>query len=173
MGTSISDLTKATGLTKGAIYGNFKNKEDLAVRAFKYNIRSELSELRNAIKNAERSLDKLYAITSFYRGYYDSTKKLGGCPILNIGTDANHTNPILHNMVKVTTNKLEGSIEQIILTGIENHEIKKDIDTKKMARNFYSMIEGCMFMATIHNDRSYLINMMDHIDEIIKTKLAL
>ena len=26
-GTSMSDLTQATGLTKGAIYGNFKNKE--------------------------------------------------------------------------------------------------------------------------------------------------
>jgi len=26
LGTSISDLTKSTGLTKGAIYGNFKDK---------------------------------------------------------------------------------------------------------------------------------------------------
>ncbi len=25
-GTSMSDITEATGLTKGAIYGNFKNK---------------------------------------------------------------------------------------------------------------------------------------------------
>lgn len=31
-GTSISDITGATGLTKGSIYGNFKNKEDLAWR---------------------------------------------------------------------------------------------------------------------------------------------
>ena len=37
--TSLSDLTKATGLTKGAIYGNFKNKEELAIIAFKYNVK--------------------------------------------------------------------------------------------------------------------------------------
>ena len=30
--TSMSDLTAATGLTKGAIYGNFKNKEELAIK---------------------------------------------------------------------------------------------------------------------------------------------
>ena len=28
-GTSLSDVTKATGLTKGAIYGNFKDKEEI------------------------------------------------------------------------------------------------------------------------------------------------
>jgi len=30
IGTSMSDLTEATGLTKGALYGNFENKEALA-----------------------------------------------------------------------------------------------------------------------------------------------
>ena len=29
-GTSLSDLTQATGLTKGSIYGNFKNKDEVA-----------------------------------------------------------------------------------------------------------------------------------------------
>ena len=36
-GTSMSDITEATGLTKGAIYGNFKNKEDLAYYSFYFN----------------------------------------------------------------------------------------------------------------------------------------
>ena len=29
-GTSMNDLTIATGLTKGSIYGNFENKDDIA-----------------------------------------------------------------------------------------------------------------------------------------------
>ena len=37
IGTSMSDLTEATGLTKGALYGNFENKEALALAAFEYN----------------------------------------------------------------------------------------------------------------------------------------
>ena len=45
-GTSLSDITKATGLTKGAIYGNFKNKEDLALASFNYNINFVLSKIR-------------------------------------------------------------------------------------------------------------------------------
>ena len=38
VGTSLSDITQATGLTKGAIYGNFKDKEALAIEAFNFNI---------------------------------------------------------------------------------------------------------------------------------------
>ncbi len=37
--TSLNDLIKITGLSKGSIYGNFKNKEEVAVEAFRYNIR--------------------------------------------------------------------------------------------------------------------------------------
>ena len=38
-GTSLSDITDTTGLTKGAIYGNFKNKEELALEAFNFNVK--------------------------------------------------------------------------------------------------------------------------------------
>ena len=39
VGTSLTDITKATGLTKGAIYCNFSNKEDLALKSFQLNIK--------------------------------------------------------------------------------------------------------------------------------------
>jgi AcrR family transcriptional regulator len=34
-GTSMYDLTEATGLTKGSIYGNFENKDDVALAGFR------------------------------------------------------------------------------------------------------------------------------------------
>src|ERR1700722_8888899 len=37
-GTSLSDITAATGLTKGSIYGNFADKDEVALAAFDYNI---------------------------------------------------------------------------------------------------------------------------------------
>ena len=37
--TSMAEITKVTGLTKGAVYGNFENKEELALSAFDYNIK--------------------------------------------------------------------------------------------------------------------------------------
>ncbi len=37
-GTSLSDMTTATGLTKGSIYGNFSNKDEVALEVFDYNL---------------------------------------------------------------------------------------------------------------------------------------
>src|SRR5258708_491370 len=44
-GTSLSDMTEATGLTKGSIYGNFTNKDEVALAAFDHN----LQKLRNIV----------------------------------------------------------------------------------------------------------------------------
>ena len=38
-GTSINDITDATGLTKGSIYGNFANKDEVALAAFRFNVK--------------------------------------------------------------------------------------------------------------------------------------
>ncbi|MEQ9266712.1 MAG: TetR/AcrR family transcriptional regulator [Balneolaceae bacterium] len=170
-GTSLSDLTEATGLTKGAIYGNFKNKEALAVEAFKFNVRAIMNEISIQTNKEKRAIDKLYAITNYYRGYYDLTKISGGCPILNVGADTKHINPVLFRLVKSIARKLEGSIAEIISKGIKNGEFRNDLDAKKSARNIYSMMEGSVFMASTHDNRIYLINMMDHIDEMIRFKM--
>lgn len=171
-GTTLSDLTSATGLTKGAIYGNFKNKEELAIEAFKYNVRGILQEINSVVNKANRAIDKLYAITNYYRGYYDKAQLMGSCPILSVGNDTKHVNPCLFRLVNHTAKKLEGTIGKIILEGIGNQEFKKNLDVHSIARNIYSMIEGSAFMAITHDDRIYLISMMEHIETFIREKMV-
>src|SRR5690606_25397542 len=88
VGTSMSDLTQATGLTKGALYGNFENKEALALAAFERNSKLLLAEIDEKLNSEGTSLQKLFVLTNFYRNYDDFTKDLGGCPVLNVGVDA-------------------------------------------------------------------------------------
>ena len=45
-GTSINDLIAATGLTKGSIYGNFENKDQVALAAFDYNFERLVAYIR-------------------------------------------------------------------------------------------------------------------------------
>ena len=65
-GTSQSDLTKAVGLTKGALYGNFKNKDDIAVAALKFNIKRIAEEIAERVSHKSDSCDKLIAIAEYY-----------------------------------------------------------------------------------------------------------
>lgn len=171
VGTSLSDLTTATQLTKGAIYCNFENKEDLALKAFHFNYRKALAPLSNDLQGEKNSIDKLKALTLYYRGYYDKALATGGCPILNVGIDAQHNNPKLFASAKRKSERLINGLQEIIEDGIEADEIKKGIDPAIYARNIYSMIEGSLFMAFTFEKRDYIDSILDHIDHIIKTEL--
>jgi TetR/AcrR family transcriptional repressor of nem operon len=91
----MSDITNVTGLTKVAIYGNFKNKEALAIAAFRFTVKNMLQHISNHLELSNSPLQKLFLITDFYRNYYNYSKQLGGCPVLNIGVDANNQNTLL------------------------------------------------------------------------------
>ncbi|XLS30929.1 TetR/AcrR family transcriptional regulator [Flavobacteriaceae bacterium M23B6Z8] len=172
-GTSLSDLTEATGLTKGAIYGNFKNKEDLAIQAFNHNVRKLVSKIANRLEATSSPLQKLFVLTNFYRFYSDYTKDFGGCPVLNVGVDSNKQNPYLQERVQSIVLKLQKNIEDIITEGKVKGEIKPYIDAKKYSRQLFAMIEGAVFTATIMDDPSYLKDMMDVIDKMIITQLKI
>lgn len=171
-GTSMSDLTKATGLTKGAIYGNFTNKEELAFVAFKFNVDRVVNQISQELSAIESPLNQLYGLTNFYRRYRAYTIEFGGCPIVNIGVDANHDNPALLERVQEVISKLQYLITKMIVKGQEAGEIKKDADAQKYGRLIYTIIEGAVFMTVTMNNDTYLNEMMNHIDAVIKAELV-
>src|SRR5690606_7259130 len=110
VGTSMSDLTQATGLTKGAIYGNFENKESLALYAFQYNRNLLLETLDKRLAEGESSLDKLFYLLGFYKQYDLFTLPLRRCPILNAGVDAQGNISELAAVVRAPPKAIERNI---------------------------------------------------------------
>lgn len=172
-GTSMSDITEATGLTKGAIYGNFKNKEDLAYYSFYYNVSFVMTKLGVIIKSHKNSIDQLLAISDFYKNDYLKNIDIGGCPIVNLGVDANHTNPKLYKAVKQVIVKIQGYILLILEEGKKQEEIRKEINTKEFSSVMFSLIEGGIFTSMTMNDDSYLRNMMNHLDSVIHNEIKI
>ncbi len=170
-GTSMSVITKATGLTKGAIYGNFANKEELALEAFNYNIKYVLDKIATILKNIDSPIARLFALTNFFREYYKYNINFGGCPILNVGIDTNNTNPELFMRVKYVIKKLQRSISSTIEKGVEQGEIKTTVTPEVYGGRIFSLIEGSVFTSVMLRDDSYLLDMMNHIDTMIRTEL--
>jgi len=164
-GTSMTDITTATGLTKGAIYGNFKNKEDLAFAAFQYNIDLVVEKIKSELAPIESPLGQLRQLINFYRRYRHYTIDIGGCPIINIGVDANHQNSELLSKVQEVVKKLQYYIERIIRNAQDAGEIKEEIDAHQESRGFFALIEGSIFMTVTMNDDTYIQQMMTHLDK--------
>ena len=167
IGTSLSDLTNATGLTKGAIYCNFKNKEDLALKAFELNVSVAIYPLFHLLKNEVSSLEKLYIITNYHKNYYNLVKDIGGCPMLHVSMDAKFNNPLLFEKAqKLSKRFLEGLI-LILNQGINAKEIKENIEVEQTATLILSLIEGASLLAFTHDSGSFLTSSMDFIDQNI------
>tara|TARA_R110002050_G_scaffold16019_2_gene48938 strand:- start:30407 stop:31003 length:597 start_codon:yes stop_codon:yes gene_type:complete len=167
IGTSMSDLTEATGLTKGALYGNFENKEALALAAFEFNSTLLLNEIDSKLNTDGTSIDKLFVLTDFYKHYDDFTKNMGGCPILNVGIDAKHNNKLLAAAAKETSKTIEGKIALVIENGVNKSEIKIPVTPLQFAKQLYTIIQGAIAMATITDDRKYLLNTIAYLDQLI------
>lgn len=166
--TSLSEITKATNLTKGAVYFYFKNKEDLAFKSFHLNVDKIIKPLRNKYLSKSSSIEQLYSITQYYREeYYDVSKEMGGCPLLNLGVDAQFNNGVLFEEAKKVSKKLVKDIHEVIERGIKKGEIKSNIDITSISMTIQAMIEGAIFRAIMHSERSYLIHVTNHIDNTI------
>jgi len=167
-GTSMSDITEATGLTKGSIYGNFENKDEVALAAFKYNIKKLQDTFAAEIEKQKTFKDKLLVYPRLYSHYYDLRVTSGGCPILNTATEADDTHPLLKKNVErailLWKEKLMYFIEQGIIAG----EFKaKAIDIERTALTIIATIEGAVMIAKVTGDLTILSTIMISLKKVI------
>ncbi|MFS4491501.1 TetR/AcrR family transcriptional regulator [Maribacter sp. 2308TA10-17] len=171
IGTSMSDLTEATGLTKGALYGNFENKEALALSAFQYNSNKLLGKIDERLSEGGTAMDKIFSLTNFYRNYDIFTMDMGGCPILNTGVDAQHNNPLLSAAAKETIKTIEGKIALVFENGVNAAELRLPVTPLQFAKQLYTMLQGAVAMSTMTRDRKYLINTVAYLEQLIKNEI--
>ncbi|MGO4771208.1 TetR family transcriptional regulator C-terminal domain-containing protein [Flavobacterium sp. W22_SRS_FK3] len=167
VGTSLTNITKATGLTKGAIYCNFSNKEDLALKSFQLNISLAIKPLFRLVSTTPGSINKLHVITDYQRNYYNLVKDIGGCPMLRVGVDTKFINPLLFAEAQNLSQKFTSGLVSIIKEGIIKNEIQENTDPYKYAKVILSLIEGSSLLAFTHDDQTYITNAMDFIDSIL------
>ncbi|MAO16971.1 TetR/AcrR family transcriptional regulator [Muricauda ruestringensis] len=171
IGTSMSDLTEATGLTKGAIYGNFENKEALALSAFEHNRNMLLKAIDDKLSTGTEALARLYSLLNFYKQYDVFTLPMGGCPLLNVGVDAQGNNKLLAAAVKETIKEIEGKIALILENGAKQNEIKLPVPPLQFAKQLFTMVQGAVAMSTMTQDRKYLVNTITYLEFLVKQEL--
>ena len=167
-GTSLSDLTKATGLTKGSIYGNFKNKDEVAIEACKYNLSTILNSLMKDIADSSATpFEKLVILPKNYLSVYGKITAIGGCPIMNTASDADDTHPQLKKIIQDTVVNLNGLIVSLIQEGINLKQIRSDIEPVKTANVIISLVEGGLLISKLFDDKSYFTNSIEQVEKIV------
>lgn len=165
-GTSLSDLTMATGLTKGSIYGNFENKEEVALAAFDHNLLKVSRYIQQRIGQAATYHDKLMVYAQVYHSYSGTPFPKGGCPILNTAIEADDTNPLLKERAARAILQWKKTVSELIQAGIGAGEFRQDADPGQTALSLIALIEGGIMIAKV-------TGLPGSLDKVLKTVEAL
>jgi TetR/AcrR family transcriptional repressor of nem operon len=170
--TSMSTLTRALGLTKGAIYGNFVDKDALAVEAFRHSVRLVADSVREQLLLHEGAVDKIRAFARTFLDLYDDIVLSGGCPILNTAADSDDAHPQLHGEVRRILTAWEGRLVALVDAAKESGEIRPDADADLFATIFIALIEGGILLAKTVGDKKYLERSVKGINLLIDQMAA-
>jgi TetR/AcrR family transcriptional regulator, transcriptional repressor for nem operon len=151
-GTSMLDLTEATKLTKGSIYGNFENKEEVALAAFDYNCAKITKLIQDQVDKTTTFHDKLMVYAAVYKKISRESFNRGGCPILNTAAEADDTHFLLKDKAAKAILAWEKNISRLIEAGVKAGEFRKNTPTRQMALSIIALIEGGVMISRATGD---------------------
>jgi len=169
--TSISDITTATGLTKGAIYRHFKSKNQLEKETLMYLSVVMFQSLGSKIKAQPTAPEKLRALFRFFETYISNPPVKGGCPLLNASTEADDAHPVLRRQAVLLLNTLRDSILSMLEKGVKYGQLKPTIEKEYYASVIIAMLEGAIMMSKLRGNNEdikiairYLENILGEIE---------
>lgn len=168
----MSDITEATGLTKGSIYGNFGSKEDVALAVFDYNCGKVSELIHQQIQSAKTYHDKLMVYARVYSQFARSNFPVGGCPILNTAIEADDTNSLLKDRAAKAILKWKKGTQDLIQIGIDAGEFKQGLDYSRIASSIIALIEGGIMISKVTNNQVHLNEILITIESFINEMKA-
>jgi len=154
--TSMADLLKTTGLTKGSFYNAFGSKYDLFVKALlKYDLENrciilqELAAMDSPIKSIETFLNSLVDESA-----EDTNKK--GCFIVNTAVDLGSRKDEIRQIIAKGLGEVEAFFKQMIESGQAKKEIPKSVDPQSTAKALMGTVVGIRVLGRGIYDRAAL-----------------
>jgi len=154
--TSLSEITAATGLSKGAIYSHFGSKENLEQEAFQYMIKGFMSQMSTMIKAETDTRAKMLVILDYFAGYAVNPPFYGGCPMVNASVELDDSDAQLKEIVTQSTEVFYNSIRHILDNGKKYGQVNADADTRAYASLMFSATEGAIVIMKITGVRRHL-----------------
>ncbi|AIQ12756.1 TetR/AcrR family transcriptional regulator [Paenibacillus durus] len=135
--TSIADISKATGHSKGHIYYHFKSKEELFVALAQQTIRSWGERWRERALTCSSPSDKLYAIADFVMNNYKQDLLKAGQELAALRDVQMSTLQALYGLASTPI----GAYHEIISEGMASGDFRQG-DAERLSLLFSGWLGG-------------------------------
>jgi TetR/AcrR family transcriptional repressor of nem operon len=171
-GTSMAELTRATGLEKGGIYNHFASKEALALAAFDYAVEVIRERFAAALLGKAGAAERLRAIVDVFADYIDNPPVAGGCPILNTAVEADDTELPLRARAQVAMSDLQKLIGSTVKQGVASGELRPEADPRRVAALCTATLEGAIMLGRLYQDPAPMRYAVEHLNGYIAALAA-
>ncbi len=150
----LSDVADAAGVTRGAIYWHFEDKKDLFLALFRKNIDPLFEAIKDVLDENIGPLEKIRKIMTTVLVMIEQDAEFRANQNLEFATRKLHAEiPELREYLKKHVNRFDQLLVSMIKSGIENDEIRRDIDAATVIAMFAALFRGYCFMIS---HREYL-----------------
>jgi AcrR family transcriptional regulator len=152
-GTSIQEITRKVGLTKGALYSHFSSKGDLLLRIIdQFKVRFIDEMIRTVTQSDGDALAKLHTTISFSSKFALENEDL--CVFLTFLTTELKADVDLEPPLKSVYRGYQKFISQLIRQGVNQGLLKKGIDPDLAALSFMALHDGVLHQWVLN--RAYI-----------------
>lgn len=167
-GTSLDDLCRGAGVTKGAFFHHFKSKEALGVAAAQDWAETTGAFFATAPYHVpEDPLERLLAYVDFRQAMIAGAFHEFSCLVGTMAQEVHATSPAIRDACGASMLGHAGTLEADIEAAIERHGVVGDWDAASLARHTQAVIQGAFVLAKGGNDAALARETLDHLRRYI------
>lgn len=139
---SITELSRATGLTEGSLYKAFKDKEALFVSAFDRYCWWRQSELSAVLAPESQGAGKLRAALRYYVSSSTGLEGKMGCLIVGSTSSLEMFDARVATKVRQALHRSESALVSLVEQGIADGSLRSGIDPVAASKLLWCMLLG-------------------------------
>ncbi len=167
--TTVDDLCKAAGVTKGAYFHHFESKEALGVAAAQFWTETTGAFFRQAPYHApEDPLDRVRAYVDFRKSIIEGVPAEFTCLVGTMTQETYDSYPAIREACAESIFGHAATLEADIEAAMKERAISADWTAASLARHTQAVLQGAFILAKATGDREIARESVDHLKRYIE-----
>ncbi|MET7290496.1 TetR/AcrR family transcriptional regulator [Streptomyces sp. NPDC005573] len=154
--TSLQDLTDATGLGKGSLYGAFGDKRQLFLNVLDSYRAEQLSGVRAVLTGPGTAVERLTRLVEGVAEGFTEDPKRRGCLLVNSTSELHSNDPDVAARARVTYQEVEDLLIACVKEAQQDGSVDPSADPQELGRLFLAVMQGIEFLSKTNMDGAAL-----------------